>query len=75
MILGLALAESVALFGLVLGQLGSPLPGVLPFFVVSWGLMLSKLPTERAIVQALEQVYDADLAGEDVKPGRAPGSN
>ena len=45
LILGLALAESVAIFGLVLGFLGAPATVVVPFFVVCWLLMFLQLPT------------------------------
>jgi F0F1-type ATP synthase membrane subunit c/vacuolar-type H+-ATPase subunit K len=40
----LALAESVAIFGLVLGFLGAPARVVVPFFAVSWFLMLLRFP-------------------------------
>ena len=40
LILALALAESVCILGLVLGFLGAPPTVVLPFFVVTWILML-----------------------------------
>ena len=72
MILGMALAESVALFGLVLIVLGhGPLVG-LPFFVVAWSLMLVRLPSHQALERALEQAYDADL--EPVSGRRSDGA-
>lgn len=46
LILALALAESVAILGLVLGFLGAPAEVVVPFFTVSWVLMLIRFPTK-----------------------------
>ena len=46
LILALALAESVAIFGLVLGFLGAPATVVVPFFAVAWILMLVRFPTQ-----------------------------
>lgn len=49
LIVALALAESVAIFGLVLGFLGAPPTVVVPFFAVAWILMIVRFPTkERA---------------------------
>ena len=45
LILALALAESVAIFGLVLGFLGAPVTVVVPFFALCWLLMLVQFPT------------------------------
>lgn len=45
LIIALALAESVAIFGLVLGLLGAPPKFVMPFFVVAWILMFIRFPT------------------------------
>jgi F0F1-type ATP synthase membrane subunit c/vacuolar-type H+-ATPase subunit K len=45
LIVTLALAESVAIFGLVLGFLGAPARVVVPFFAVTWVLMLLRFPT------------------------------
>jgi hypothetical protein len=45
MIIGLALAESVAIFGLILGLLGAPLLTVAPFFAAGAMLMLVQFPT------------------------------
>jgi len=44
LIVTLALAESVAIFGLVLGFLGAPARVVVPFFAASWALMLLRFP-------------------------------
>lgn len=46
LILALALAESVCILGLVLGFLGAPPLVVMPFFVVTWVLMLIRFPTQ-----------------------------
>lgn len=62
-ILGMALAESVALMGFVLLFLGFPLLHVAPMFVVSWALMVSKFPRLAFYEQQLEAAYDADLSG------------
>jgi hypothetical protein len=45
LIVTLALAESVAIFGLVLGFLGAPAHVVVPFFAVTWVLMLLNFPS------------------------------
>jgi hypothetical protein len=62
-IVGLALAESVALMGFVAWFLGFPFVFAAPLFGVSWGLMLSKFPRLEVFERALEATYDADLAG------------
>lgn len=46
LILALALAESVCILGLVLGFLGAPPLVVMPFFVVTWVLMIIRFPTQ-----------------------------
>jgi len=46
LILALALAESVAIFGLVLGFLGAPAIVVVPFFALTWILMIVRFPTK-----------------------------
>jgi hypothetical protein len=61
MIVALALAESIALYGFVLLFLGYSWLHGLPFFIVCWGLMFSKYPSERAMLRTVEQAYDADL--------------
>ncbi|MGB5696159.1 MAG: hypothetical protein WBM46_10935 [Polyangiales bacterium] len=45
-ILAMALAEAVAIYGMVLGFKGAPSSVVLPFFVGAWILMLIRFPTE-----------------------------
>lgn len=62
-IVGLAMAESVALLGFVLWFLGFAFVYVAPFFAVSWALLLSKFPRLVSFESALESTYDADLAG------------
>ena len=49
LILSLALAESVCILGLVLGFLGAPPIVVMPFFVVTWVLMVIRFPTAERI--------------------------
>ncbi|MFW2387175.1 MAG: hypothetical protein ACN4G0_02485 [Polyangiales bacterium] len=49
LILSMALAESLAVFGLVLGLLGGTAIAVLPFFVASWILMLIQFPTQEKL--------------------------
>jgi hypothetical protein len=50
-ILAIALAEAVAIYGLVLGFRGAPLNVVLPFFVGAWILMLIRFPTEAKLAE------------------------
>ena len=61
-IIGMALAEAVAVHGFVLWFVGFEFAFIIPFFVVCWGLMLSKFPRPGAFEHTLEGVYDADLA-------------
>ena len=49
LILSLAFAESVCILGLVLGFLGAPPTVVMPFFVVTWVLMVIRFPTAEKI--------------------------
>jgi len=49
LIVALALAESVAIFGLVLGFLGAPPMVVVPFFAVAWILMIIRFPTKERV--------------------------
>ncbi|MDH3654114.1 MAG: hypothetical protein OEN21_07595 [Myxococcales bacterium] len=49
LIVALALAESVAIFGLVLGFLGAPATVVVPFFAVAWILMMVRFPTKERV--------------------------
>jgi hypothetical protein len=61
LILGLALAESIALCGFLVLFLGFSWLHGAPFFVVSWVLMLAKYPSESGMRRMIEQTYDADL--------------
>ncbi len=45
LLVSMSFAESVAIFGLILGLLGAPEMTVLPFFAASWVLMLIRFPT------------------------------
>ena len=58
-ILGMALSESIALFGFVLGMLGFPLLHVLPFWIVCWALMIVRFPTLKRVLGPLEKVQHA----------------
>ena len=49
LVVAMALAESVAILGLVLGFRGAPTTAVLPFFVVTWVLMLIRFPTQEKL--------------------------
>jgi len=49
LILAMALAEAVAILGLILGILGAPVTVVMPFFVVTWILMLLRFPTQEKL--------------------------
>lgn len=61
-ILGMALSESVSLFGFVLGFLGFPIPVVVPFFVVCWISMLARFPTPARVFGPFEAAAGAKLA-------------
>ncbi len=58
-ILGMALAEAVALLGFVLGFLGLPKAIAIPFFCVCWVLQLTKFPTLQKIVGPVEKLHNA----------------
>lgn len=64
-ILGCALAESVAIYGLVLLFLGAPRAQALPFFVISWVLLLTRVPTEAKATAPLEAALGAKLPNAD----------
>jgi len=49
LIAAMALAEAVAIYGLILGFRGAPTMVVLPFFVVTWLLMLIRFPTQEKL--------------------------
>jgi hypothetical protein len=56
-IIGIALNESVALCGFVLGFLGHPPMIYLPFFGLSVLLMLPRFPTERTFLKPIAEVH------------------
>ena len=59
LILALPLAESVCILGLVLGFLGAPPTVVMPFFFVTWVLMVIRFPTKQKMA-----AFDAgDVSG------------
>ena len=60
-ILGMALAESVSLFGFVLGFMRAAPIVYMPFFGVGIALMLSKFPTIGYIARAVERAKNAKL--------------
>lgn len=60
-ILGMALAESISLFGFMLGFMRAAPIVYMPFFAAGTVLMLSKFPTEQRMVRALERVKNAKL--------------
>jgi len=59
MIIGLALAESVSLFGFLLGLFGAPAWTWAPFFGVGIALTVIKFPRLSAITRAIERVKGA----------------
>ena len=60
-ILGMALAESIAIFGFTLLLMGLSLTVALPFFAVCWVLMVGRFPVVKKLEQQLVEVFDADL--------------
>ena len=55
------MAESVSLFGFVLGFLGFDLAVVAPFFVVGAGLQAMRFPTPAAVEGPFERAHGALL--------------
>lgn len=49
LILAMALAEAVAILGFILGVRGAPVTVVVPFFAVTWILMLMRFPTQEKL--------------------------
>lgn len=45
MILGMALADAVAIYGWIQGLFGAPVRVVMPYFITAWILMLMRFPT------------------------------
>jgi hypothetical protein len=63
LILGLALAESIALDGFVLKFLAAGTNSVIPFFVASWLLILVRFPRRSAVIGPLERAYGIGPVG------------
>jgi len=61
LIVSLALAESVALYGLVLVSLGFPRPTVVPFLVVCWVLQIARFPTDAKLAAAVKAATGVEL--------------
>lgn len=64
-VLRLALSESIALFGFVLGFLGHAPPVWAPFFAVGAVLIAIRFPTARQMIKPLEEALGATIAGDD----------
>ena len=60
-ILSLAMAEAIAIFGLVLLFLGASYIEGIPYFVACWVLFAIRVPREATIIAAAEKVYQAKL--------------
>ena len=60
-ILGMALAESIAICGFLVGFFGFDRVQAAPFFVVSFALMLLRFPRDSTIFGPLEAAYQATL--------------
>jgi hypothetical protein len=60
-ILGMALAESINLFGFILGFMGAHPYAYAPFFALGLGLMVWKFPRLEHITTALERVKGAKI--------------
>lgn len=56
-IIGLALTESIATFGLVVAFMGHPWLYYLPFFAVAALLMLARFPTEHTFLGPVERAH------------------
>ncbi len=67
LILGIALSEAVALFGIVLAFTGFGPVVFLPFVAAGAVLIAIRFPTRDAVVSPFEKVFGAKL--EDVPPG------
>jgi hypothetical protein len=63
-ILGLALSESISLFGLVLTRVGADLRLALPFFGAGTILALVRVPSKATLFGAVERVTGATVVDE-----------
>jgi F0F1-type ATP synthase membrane subunit c/vacuolar-type H+-ATPase subunit K len=70
-ILSLALSESVALLGFVLGFLGYGASVWAPFMVIAAVLMAVRFPTEQRIIAPFEAALGASIAGHGQEQGRS----
>ena len=61
-IIGMALAEAVAILGFLLLYLGFGWAWGGPFFAVCWGLMLARYPSRQRLDRQIEDTCNADLA-------------
>ena len=59
--MGMALAQSINLFGFMLGFFGAPPYAYAPFFALGLGLMVWKFPRLTTITSALERVKGAKI--------------
>jgi hypothetical protein len=60
-IIGMALSESICLFGFMLGFMGAPPYAYAPFFALGLGLMVWRFPRLVTITSALERVKQAQI--------------
>lgn len=60
LMVGMALAESIALYGFMLGYQGAPRPVFLPFFVLCWALQVTKIPKPERVTRAIESATGAE---------------
>ncbi len=58
-LLGMALTEAIALFGVMLGFQGTPVWACLPFFALALAIMIAKYPSVEIVTRALERVTNA----------------
>ncbi len=60
-LIGMALAESISLFGLMVGFLGAPALVYLPFIAAGLAIMLVKYPRLETVTSAIERASGAKL--------------
>jgi hypothetical protein len=61
MVIGMACAEAISIFGLVLRLQGASWLQVGGFFVACWALMMTHFPSPARLDRALERTYKAQL--------------
>lgn len=64
LIVGLALSESVSLFGFVVSRLGAGLHEAAPFFVVGTLLAIARAPSKAPLLSAIARVTGAEVVDE-----------